>query len=166
MRLFIALHFSEEVRRVLLDAIAALRAQSDAGGFTRPENQHLTLAFIGESNDTAAIRRVIDRCAVPPFGLTIGGFGRFGDLCWAGVEENPALKGLADTLQHELRKAGFPIETRPFKPHITLGRRIVSASPPRVNVPRTAMTVGRGALMKSERINGRLVYTELYSRPL
>ena len=39
-------------------------------------------------------------------------------------------------------------------------------APPRLHVPRTEMTVRRVSLMKSERVGGRLTYTEVYCRDL
>jgi 2'-5' RNA ligase len=66
MRLFIAIHFSPGVREVLLSAIDSLRAQAVSGNFTRPENLHLTLAFIGDRT-TRFGREAIDAAAVPPF---------------------------------------------------------------------------------------------------
>lgn len=166
MRLFIAVHFSKEIKSALLAVIDALRTQAVSGNFTRPENLHLTLAFIGESENISAIRSVIDRCAVPAFELAISGTGTFGNLFWVGIEINAKLKALAENIQNELRKSGFQIEERVFKPHITLARQLVTQSPVSVNVRRAVMTVGRVLLMKSERINGRLVYTEVYGRDL
>ncbi len=162
MRLFIALHFSPEIKNLLLDTIDDLRDQADRGNFTRPENLHLTLAFIGETTNTAAVKRAMDRWKFKPFELTVGGSGRFGELHWAGVEKNPTLFNLAEGLKEDLRKEGFLIEKRPFKPHITLGRQIESREPIRLNVPKTSMTVSAMSLMRSDRINGKLTYTEIY----
>lgn len=166
MRLFIAINFSKEVRNTLLSAISELRSQSILGSFTLPENLHLTLAFIGESSDVQAIRSVIDRLETEPFSLTIGGTGHFGDLYWVGIESSPKLKALAENLQSDLRAKGFEIEDRAFKPHITIARKLVSASPISISVPATSMTVTRISLMKSERVNRRLTYTEVYGRTL
>ena len=166
MRLFIALHFSQAVRNMLLDTILTLKAQTVSGNFTRPENLHLTLAFIGESSNVAAIRQVIDHAAGPPFEITVGGLGHFGRLYWAGIENSVVLASLAENLQRALRAAGFPIETRNFRPHITLAREVTANHPLRISVPGTAMTVDRVSLMKSERIGGRLTYTEVYGKKL
>ncbi len=166
MRLFIAIHFSKEVKFALLSAIEELRAQAVSGNFTHPENLHLTLAFIGESEDVQTIRSVIDRCAVPAFEMAISGAGNFGKLYWVGIENNSKLKALAEKIQNELRKSGFDIEDRTFKPHITLARQLETQNPVKLNVARKAMSVSRVSLMKSERINGRLIYTEVYGREL
>lgn len=166
MRLFVAIHFSEDVKRVLLNVIGQLREQAAGGNYTRPENLHLTLAFIGESEDVAAIKEAMDGCEGPGFDLTVGGFGHFGSLYWVGIRKAPALAALAEELQNALRQRGFPIEERPFKPHITVGREIRTKGPLRVDVPETTMRADRISLMKSERINGKLTYTEVYGRAL
>ncbi len=166
MRLFIAIRFSPEIREVLLDAIDTLRVQADAN-FTRPENLHLTLAFIGESRDVMTIRRCMDALTPGAFPLTVGGCGRFGDLWWAGVAPNERLAALAGELTDRLRAAGFDMEKRAFKPHITLARRVRPLQGPvRLAVPERMMTADRISLMRSDRINGRLTYTEVYARPL
>lgn len=162
MRLFIAIHFSPAVERLLLQTIESLRAQASGGNFTRAENLHLTLAFLGETEHETAARAAIDACATPAFPITVGGFGRFGDLYWVGVEKNPALSSLASNLQNELRARGFSIERRPFKPHITVARQVVLPSPPHLEVPHATMTADRVSLMRSDRVAGTLRYTELY----
>lgn len=166
MRLFVAIRFSEDIRRALLEASKSLRAQTVSGNFTQPENLHLTLAFIGESNETGKLRRVLDGLSAAPFPLTVGGTGRFGDTFWVGVERSPALEKLADELRQSLLDAGFEIDRKPFRPHITLARQIAADGSVTLDVPPTKMTVSRVSLMKSERINGRLTYTEVYGRAL
>ena len=137
-----------------------------SGNFTRLENLHLTLAFIGESNNFAAIRTAMDQTVVPPFDLAVCGFGRFGNLYWVGVEENWVLKAYAQDLSDALRSAGFDIERRAFRPHITIARKVEKMGKPQLNVPKTGMTARRVSLMKSERIGGKLTYTEVYGLAL
>lgn len=166
MRLFVAVHFSPEVRRALLTAMDEIRRNARGANVTRPENLHLTLAFIGETDHIQGAREAIDRVVRPAFRLTVGGSGRFGDLYWAGIAESPELYALAETTQNALRAQGFSIERRPFRAHITLARKVQSEGPLRLSIPETAMTVDRVSLMKSERQGGRLTYTEVYGRDL
>lgn len=166
MRLFIAIRFSEKIRTLLLEGIASLQSQSLSGHFTTSPNLHLTLAFIGETSNVPAIRRAMDGLSAAPFSLTVGGAGRFGDLWWAGVEENPALIKLVSQLRAALDREGFSVDPRPFHPHITLGRQIVPKGKISLFIPAAAMTVEQISLMKSERIGGRLTYTALYQRSL
>ena len=165
MRLFIAITFSPPIRSALLAAIDTLRRQG-AGNFTWPENLHLTLAFIGETADVEGVRAGREEgCAGGPFSISLEGVGHFGDLWWAGLRENPRLEALARRVADSLGRRGFPLEKRPWRPHITLVRRWRGPRPV-LPAPRGTMTVRRISLMKSERIQGRLVYTELYSVPL
>lgn len=166
MRLFVAINFSNEVKNGLLSAINELRTQAVSGNYTSPDNLHLTLAFIGETDKISAVRGAIDRSVVPAFEITVSGSGHFGNLYWVGIENNPKLKALAENLQNDLRNCGFDIEERAFKPHITLARRLETSKPLSLNVKRTSMPVTRISLMKSERINGKLTYTEVYGRNL
>ena len=162
MRLFAAIQFSPAVKAALLEAVAALRHQG-TGTFTRPENLHLTLAFIGETEDLPGAKAALEAaCVGGPVSLTVGGLGHFNDLWWTGVRENPKLEKLALAVQRALREQGFSIEKRAWKPHVTLVRRWRGPRPS-VTVRETSMRAERVSLMKSERVNGKLTYTEVYS---
>ena len=165
MRLFAAVRFSPEVQAALREAIVQLKQQGD-GRFTYPDNLHLTLAFIGETNRVREAEAAIQSCTASPFEIKVGGAGHFGDLYWIGIAPNPELKRLAESVQDALREQGFYIERQTWKPHITIARQVSFAAPPRITVSETDMMVDRIALMKSERINGRLVYTEIFGRKL
>ena len=166
MRLFIAVHFSDEVKNTLLDAIGSLKKQTASANFTREENLHLTLAFIGESTRVRDISDCIDSLDCKKFSLTVGGCGNFGNLWWVGIEKNPTLSDIAENLQDSLRQKGFSIEKRPFKPHITIAREVAAKGRISLSVPKKSMIVERISLMKSERINGKLTYTEIYGRSI
>lgn len=162
MRLFIAINFTRGMKHALMAGVSSLRAQSHGGSFTREENLHLTLAFIGESERAEDISRVIEKCACPPFGISLGGSGRFGDLWWAGLAPCPQLDALAKALRTELKLAGFEPDEKPFRAHITLARRLRPSGNVNLSLPPCSMTVHRVSLMKSERINGHMKYTEVY----
>jgi len=63
-----------------------------------------------------------------PMTLRLAGAGRFGpvrrpQVFWAGLDGDvPALVGLAAELATAARGLGLPVEDRPFRPHLTLGR--------------------------------------------
>jgi len=166
LRLFIAIRFSDEIKGILQNVIDELKAKSISGNFTRYENLHLTLAFIGETTRVSDIRRVIDSIDVTRFKMTVGGFGNFGKLYWVGIKQNRELSKLAEQLKDRLCDEGFDIDRRKFKPHITVARELFTEGDILVNVPEATMTVGRISLMKSERIGGKLVYTEVYGRDI
>ena len=129
-----------------------------------------------------------------PLTLTSPGVfrGRSGDLHWVGVENTPELKRLAKALAAGLAAEGFPIEKRRFTPHITIAREVVivpptipevkgiypvnekapgaaagqaSNTPADIRVYPASMLADHISLMRSERINGRLVYTEIAAVP-
>ena len=76
--------------------------------------------------------------------------------------EETALEALAGAVQNTLRAAGFPIERRVWKPHVTLVRRW-RGPVPETQVSPAAMTAERISLMRSDRVDGRLIYTEVFS---
>ena len=130
MRLFFAVQLPAEVRERLGTALAAARrAGGDGVGFTRVEQLHFTLAFLGETE------RVEDACAaasgiseLPEFELAIAGAGAFPSpsrprVLWLGVSAGgPELVAVADRVCSGLRERGFDLESRPFLPHLTVGR--------------------------------------------
>ena len=166
MRLFVAIPFPPEVRSALEEAQAQLRRQGVRGNYSRPENLHLTLAFLGETSRCREAARALTTAQNRSFSLTLGGFGRFGDVWWMGVQPCPPLEDLAAGLQDRLRAAGFDLERRPFRPHITLLRQARGPAAPDPEVPAVTMTVDRMVLMESLRLNGRLVYRAVQEKRL
>ena len=94
MRLFVAVLLSEPMRQALLDTMAQMRAQGARGNFTRKENLHVTLAFLGETDAQGCVRakRALDACAAScaPIPLQLGQAGRFGARPPAGVQPHPS----------------------------------------------------------------------------
>lgn len=177
MRLFIAINFKEDIKRKLMGIMQGLKSYSNQGNFTRPENLHLTLVFLGEVAPAgiAAIQQAMDKAAVEKFKLSMSGLGSFkrsgGDLYWLGVDKNPTLAALHSRLSRGLREAGFTVERREFQPHLTLAREIrlkdsFNQEAFSKTVPSLSLEVDKISLMKSERINGKLTYTEVYAKNL
>lgn len=166
MRLFIAILFSEELKQALLGAVDSLRAQSEYANFTHPENLHLTLAFIGETDRVNDVKKALEGIAVPHFPLARGEAGHFGKLYYAGIERSPQLLTLADDLSGRLTAAGFQIDKREFRPHVTLARELVPRGRVSLELPLRSMEVRKLSLMRSERLNGRLTYTEIFAKSL
>lgn len=166
MRLFIAVKFSDKMTEALNSAAEELRRQGLSGNFTRIENLHLTLAFIGESTKVRDLAEVISESVkgLEPFEITLGGCGNFGQLYWAGLKKSRELEALVNGIRKRLSLKGFEVDSRPFKPHVTLVRQFVSEEKPSFAVKETSMTVDRVYLMKSERIGGKLIYSEVFSR--
>lgn len=170
MRLFIAINFTEDVKNCLSEAVGKLEECSVSGNFTQRENLHMTLVFLGEVRDMMPAIHVMDRHLDKKTELTVSGLGSFrreqGDIYWAGVKENPMLKKYYRKLCAALKKEGFRIEDRQFRPHITLGRQVILRREPNILISDITMPVDSISLVKSERVNGRIRYTEVYVRDL
>ena len=93
---------------------------------------HLTLLFLGtvpadrvQLLGTAAAPAI---AAAPPMTLRLARAGRFGSprrpqVFWAGLDGDVgALTALAGRLTDAARALGLPVEDRPFRAHLTLGR--------------------------------------------
>ncbi len=168
MRLFIAIALSERMRDALVQAQDGLRRQGMRGSFTRRENLHLTLAFIGEYPDPDAVLDVMETVSFEPFPLRLEGFGRFDDLWWAGVSESEALSAAVRRLRHALADAGIPFDRKRFSPHITLVRRAAwnaRGGMPSMSVPDAGMKVTRITLFRSEQGKNGMIYTPLGEIP-
>lgn len=170
MRLFVAVILDGKVKEAAVKSILELKKRAVLGNFTLEENLHLTLAFIGETTNFAAIKEAINSVSINSFTLCINGAGKFkrsnGDIYWIGIKNNPVLTELVNNLTSALRSRGFKIENRNYKPHITVGREVVLNSKFDFIIPVATMTVNRISLMKSERICGRLTYTEVYGKQI
>ncbi|MGM9661874.1 MAG: RNA 2',3'-cyclic phosphodiesterase [Oscillospiraceae bacterium] len=170
MRLFVAIRFSEETERRLLAAIGALRRQG-RGTFTRPENLHMTLAFLGETDRLDAAKDAVARIHAPAFSLEVCRIGAFGDLYWAGAERSAPLLALQRQVCANLRAEGFSLESRAFRPHLTLVRRFVPDGTPDLEqveraLGRSVSEINQVSLMESVRREGRLLYLPRYTRRL
>ncbi len=177
MRLFIAIECPDPVKRHVGDVSRAVHGCARSGTFARIDNLHVTLVFLGEVDEgrLPAITKVMNRVNVPVFDIEIGTLGRFkgnpGDIHWLEIKSGQALFRLVNQLRNQLVKTGFDIDRRPFKPHLTLGRRIVIADQKTYDdLANTIRPVSFQAthivLMESTRVDGRLTYLPLHQSRL
>lgn len=120
-----------------------------------PGQYHFTLKFLGEQPDEriAAARRALESAAGASarFDLVLRGVGTFPAsgpprVVWAGCGEGgEELARLAAAVEAAFEAEGFPPETRPFSPHLTLGRvkdpRALPGRPFREALTRDAATL-------------------------
>ena len=175
MRLFISVNFDSETKDALCNHIEKLREVSEKGNFTRRDNLHLTLVFIGETTQIGAIVDTIDTINMEEFSIMLEGMGKFkrsgGDIYWVGVEKCQPLVILHKFLYRSLVRKGIPLDKNDFKPHLTLGREVVLKD----GIVKSILDdvkydkeikVSRVSLMKSERQRDGVVYTEIYAKEL
>ena len=175
MRLFIAIEISNDMRRELTGILKAARERSCGGRFVPAENFHVTLHFIGESDDLAgAASAMREACRdIRPFTLSLGKYGFFdkisGGSRTALVEVEGDMKELyvlRESLESALSDNGFTRDHRRFKPHITLGRNVeqdeLVIEELKAMELNASMTVTGITLFESTRVNGRMVYSPLH----
>jgi 2'-5' RNA ligase len=118
-----------------------------------PENLHLTLVFLGDCPEPAleAAHDGFQALRLPGFSPSLQGLGLFGKAkphsAWAGVAPSPELTHLQAKVETIARRAGCPIETRKFVPHVTLGR---FKTPAAEDIPRLERAVALGSGFRSE----------------
>lgn len=163
MRLFIALQLNEACREAISEAIDTMRAQGIRANYVPEDNLHVTLAFLGEveAGSVPAIEDAI--CSVPysPLTLTIGGIGNFGHLLYVGMEDNPGLRKYVSMLRQALDEHGIDYDRKKFKAHITIARKVESKGAFHLHVKTAEVTVNGVSLMRSDRVNGGMRYTEI-----
>jgi 2'-5' RNA ligase len=130
-RTFICLELPETIRVQAETLQRRLAGLGDKIRWVNPTNLHLTLRFLGEIS-RPQVETVCSavRCAaarVDAFSIRFSGTGCFPSprrprAFWIAVAEASDLTRLFEALEKELSCAGFPRETRPFSPHLTLGR--------------------------------------------
>jgi RNA 2',3'-cyclic 3'-phosphodiesterase len=131
-RLFVAVDVPTEQLQRLAAALAPRRSLLEDARWTKPENQHVTLKFLGWV-DASRLDGV--SAALEPVGrshraasLSLAGLGAFPSerrarVLWVGLDD-PAglLPSLASAADEALAPLGFEPESRAFSPHLTLAR--------------------------------------------
>lgn len=134
VRLFIATDLDEAAR----EAIAALqwrlvRRVGDRSSlkWTKPEQMHVTLAFVGEADEALSAKLIVAMQARPAQRTFEATFERVGvfpphgapRVLWLGVGAGAAeLTTLQGEIAARVERLGVVLERRPFHPHLTLAR--------------------------------------------
>lgn len=182
MRLFFALELPGEIKTALGALQTELRQTRAAIGWTKPENLHLTLRFLGEV-EAAGLPALKQLCAqtaqqTAPLTLTLNGIGFFPSarkpkVLWAGLADAAnALPKLHQALETRLTSLGFAREDKPFRPHLTLGRFKTPGNTQTLvklaqayRLPAWQFTVTELVLMQSQLHPAGSIYTPLVRAP-
>ena len=132
MRLFIALPLPGDVEQRLEEIIAELRRQSGRVKWVESKNIHLTMRFLGntEESQVGDLSRLVGSVAgqYPPVTTVLDRLGGFPNLSrprvlWVGFRDNVEfLEKMARQIELGVRALRFPKEKKGFKPHLTIGR--------------------------------------------
>jgi 2'-5' RNA ligase len=141
VRLFVALHISQEIRDAIENLVDELKSLDETWKWTRSENLHVTLKFLGEisSEKLQGLKETLR--GVPaelPFLLKFSSLGFFPSeqrprVLWVGLDAPPGLSKLANAIEESLATIGIPREKREFSPHLTLARSKEGRILPKLN---------------------------------
>ncbi|HKS37867.1 MAG TPA: RNA 2',3'-cyclic phosphodiesterase [Verrucomicrobiae bacterium] len=134
VRAFIAI----AVPQMLVEQLKQLQRQleADVGGdavrWTKPDQLHLTLKFLGNVRGDGVndLKSALTRACAgrAPFQLTLEGLGCFPNtrtprVVWVGITgELKPLEKLQMEIDRQTQTFGDHTEERPFQPHLTIGR--------------------------------------------
>lgn len=133
LRLFIAVALPKELKEKLASLISTVQAESSpALRWQRPENLHITVKFLGDT-DTSKIDRLISALKSASmehtsFEISLGQPDLYPSRKRPRVvtmnvfDDAKRLAFLFEGIENNLAEIGFPNETRPFRPHLTVGR--------------------------------------------
>ncbi len=126
MRLFVGLPLASEVLHELSEAVARLRLPQDGLRWTTPESWHITLQFLGNTDQQHCdcVLTRLGEIEATQFRVRLGALGFFdrAGVFFTDVVPSADLVELAKWVTAATAKCGFVAEARPYHPHITLAR--------------------------------------------
>jgi 2'-5' RNA ligase len=137
-RLFIALWPGDRQRAAIARGFAAALAAA-GGRAVRPENLHLTLAFLG-----SVPQAEVERIAAIGAGLELPRSGLVLERaeCWprarvlvAAASAPAEWLALQAELTTRLKAAGFSVDSGAWRPHVTLARKVAATTLPAIGGP-------------------------------
>jgi 2'-5' RNA ligase len=127
MRLFLALDIDEDIRRRIERFVEGVRGFAPEVRFVGPESFHITLKFLGETNQVDEVKSALRHVEGHQFPISFRGYGFFpgaknARVFWVGIEAGPDLQELASTIDSAMLPLRFEREKGPYRPHLTLAR--------------------------------------------
>jgi 2'-5' RNA ligase len=176
LRIFIAIEFDNDFKNNIKNIQNHLKAYSLQGNFSRIENFHITLKFIGEINISRLepiIKATTETASLfNPFNICLNELGYFSSqnkkTIWIGIKDTShLLENLANKLDNSLSLFGFEKEKREYAPHITLARQVILKENidyirKNIDIPDKMINVKQISVMESKREKGLLIYSPLY----
>jgi 2'-5' RNA ligase len=171
MRLFIAVNFDDNTKSKITEIAGRLKAMGISGNYTKVQNYHLTLLFLGESNERQLqfAKKAIQEIRIPPFDISFQNISNFSkNIVHLKVSYCEQLTQIHNFLYDKL-KSYFTLDDK-FSPHITLIRKpdfIPNIKSDEFgDILPFVYRVDNIALMLSSRQNGELVYAPLFVHKL
>lgn len=135
---FFAVRLPDDAKEKLKLKCEAAAGMLEFQKWVHYQDYHITLAFLGNAGKdqlqhaTRLVRKALEE--EEAFSLSTSRFGVFGKpdqprIFWSDTAAQPRLAEVRKKVFDACKEAGFQLETRPFKPHITLARKWAGSSP-------------------------------------
>ena len=127
MRLFVALDIEPQIRERITAFRDQMRNLAPDVRWVSPETFHVTLQFLGETNDLNEIVRALTIVQCAAITIAFRGAGFFPNpkaprVFWAGIQGDGHLQELVTAIALALTPLGFERDPGAFTPHLTLAR--------------------------------------------
>jgi 2'-5' RNA ligase len=130
-RVFLAIPLSRSLQQAVSSLQRDLHFRIPGVRWTRPENLHLTVHFFGETQQEILEKIKVSMLSVrgceDAFSLEVKGVGAFPSrhrprVIWLDLEPKEQLRRLHGDCLKALNAVGVATESRPYSPHLTIGR--------------------------------------------
>jgi RNA 2',3'-cyclic 3'-phosphodiesterase len=171
VRLFAGIPLDDAARTCVASAVAALRQTGYRARWVRPENWHVTLAFLGDVDDAryATIAAAFHAMAVGQamLFLNLSHIGAFPStrrprVVWTGGDQSPEFNATAKAVRAAFIPLGFDFgDDDDLRAHVTVGRAngLQMLPAPKLEAA-ISMPVTRMVLFESARAAGGVRYDE------
>ncbi len=184
VRLFIALELSKLQKKEVGEFQKNVKRHLDNARWVKPDNIHLTLKFLGETeaDKVEPIKEAIDEVCpgFKPFTIRYGESGVFPSerkarVLWVGIKEGyDSVCNLAGKIEEEMAGLGYKKEKRSFHPHLTIGR--LRQATPEINIKKflsegksfvsSDVIIKKVILFESSLTRSGAIYRPLYGKEL
>ncbi len=165
MRLFISLNFDANTVEALCNLQSLLRDNCVEGNFTKPQNLHMTLAFIGEYGKQDDVLDVMEEVPFRYIPICFSDVYVHREMVLVSIAHNPGLESYVRRLRRALAEKGIPFDRKNFNPHITLVRKAVLKNGLPENLLKNSglriTDADLVSLMQSTRGKNSMIYTVL-----
>ncbi|MGG1398628.1 RNA 2',3'-cyclic phosphodiesterase [Bacillus salipaludis] len=135
---FYAVPIPKEIKLIMKGHSEKLKQSLPFNRWVHHEDLHITLAFLGFA-PSDQLEKSIENVSkelrgTPSFSLQINQLGTFGRkesprIFWADTIKSDELQLVRRKVFTACENSGFQLETRPFRPHITLARKWTGDEP-------------------------------------
>jgi 2'-5' RNA ligase len=168
-RLFFALQPDEIIQSELNHIIQQLDDRELK--VIKQTNLHMTLEFVGEISEKEqhALTTAVDKLQAKQFNLRLTHMGWWQKpaILWLAPDETPPLlNALVNSLKACINQLGLKVDDRPYRPHVTLARKVKQAKAVSHQKFDIEWPVSRFVLMRSESTPTGVEYRVLREWPL